>query len=453
LEDDLSENDWLACLRVLRAASRDLSLGEDRPEFKTLIGKINRMARRQSRSASKAEDRTADRETLATAAAGREAAYDAPRSELPERNEADDGGQALTLRRPHQCYVCRAPYTECHAVYHLLCPRCVETNLAYRDLRVDVSGRIAVVTGGRIKIGYHTVLRLLRDGAGVVATTRFPADALRRYSQEPDFQDWSQRLKLYALDLRYLPGVEVFCDWVARSYGHLDILINNAAQAVARPAQFYAHLLAAERQAILGQPAGVIVPSPAPSPGSLAISDPYFPLGLYDRDRQQLDMRPSNSWSAELHEVHAAELAETHLINAMAPFILCARLKRHLEASPFERRFIVNVSSAEGMFSRTRKSSRHPHTNMTKAALNMMTLTAAEGFAQCHIYMSAVDPGWISNLSPWPKANSMREDGFVPPLDLVDGAARVLHPVYDGLRLPQTPLHGVYLKDYAPHEW
>jgi NAD(P)-dependent dehydrogenase (short-subunit alcohol dehydrogenase family) len=467
LEQDLSEDDWACCLRVLRAASRDLSLGENRIEFKTLVSKINRRSRRQGRGRLRAQDRAADHQTRMQATLSREAnlGREAGSGEnLPAIPDASGDGEAraFTLRRPQNCYACRQPYSQCHPVYHRLCPSCVTQHLARRNLRLDMSGRIAIVTGGRVKIGYHTALRLLRDGAQVIVTTRFPADALSRYKEEPDFDAWSDRLKIFALNLCYLLEVEYFCDWVAGAHAHLDVLINNAAQTVARPPVFYEHLMEAEHLALTAPAASVVALEPPAqrriaAPSAVVPVDPidasYFPAGEYDRDRQQLDRRPANSWTAKLHEVPTVELIETHLINAMAPYVLCARLRRSLSASPFERRFIVNVSSAEGQFSRHNKTAHHPHTNMTKAALNMMTRTSGADFARDQIFMTSVDPGWISNMNPQPKAEAMHANGFAPPLDMLDAAARVLHPVYDGIRLLQTPHYGVFLKDYAPCEW
>ena len=325
-----------------------------------------------------------------------------------------------------------------------------------RSARTDLTGRTAVLTGGRIKIGYALSLKLLRDGARVIVTTRFPQDAARRYAQEPDVADWQDRLMLYGLDLRDLRGVQAFIEQMHETEPHLDILINNAAQTIARPQAFYAHLLDGERQALPPDSAGLQILNPS---ALVAVEEQptalqaYFPAGALDADGQQIDLRPENSWSARLQDVSLRELLEVQLVNSSAPFLLCTGLLPLLRRSPFPRRFVVNVSAMEGQFTRRSKTERHPHTNMAKAALNMLTRTSGPDLAPEGIYMTSVDTGWITNEHPHPKAARMADLGFRPPLDLIDGAARIYDPVVRGLNDPQTPFSGVFLKDYRPYPW
>ena len=162
-----------------------------------------------------------------------------------------------------------------------------------------------------------------------------------------------------------------------------------------------------------------------------------FPPGQYDADGQQVDARAVNSWRLRLGEVGTQEMMEVQLVNAVAPFILNSRLKTLLLRSSFARRFIVNVSAMEGQFGRAGKTVYHPHTNMAKAALNMMTRTAAADYARDGIYMNSVDTGWITDENPLSRRErSQTERGFFTPLDVHDGAARVLAPVYDALLEP-----------------
>ena len=84
------------------------------------------------------------------------------------------------LTRPQACYICKQQYTLVDAFYHQLCPDCARLNHAKRDARTDLTGRRALLTGGRAKIGMYIALRLLRDGAHTTITTRFPRDAVRR---------------------------------------------------------------------------------------------------------------------------------------------------------------------------------------------------------------------------------------------------------------------------------
>lgn len=377
------------------------------------------------------------------------------------------------LHEPESCYVCKTLYTEVHHFYHFLCPQCAAFNYAMRGLRADLSGRIALVTGGRIKIGHQLVLRMLRDGATVLVVTRFPCAAARRLEAEEDSSEWLDRLHVYGLDLRDTPAVEAFAERLLAEQPSLDILVHNAAQTIQRPAGFYQNLLlqeqnpegtlsaAARSRVLQGVPTTVGLEATALMAGNLAgissqgeaAQPDLLPLdALHDRE-ERVDSRDTNSWLLPLEEVSAREMLEVQLVNSVAPALLNARLKPLMMRSPFERRFIVNVSAMEGQFAR-HKTIYHPHTNMAKAALNMMTHTSAPGYARDGIYMNAVDTGWVTDENPTAKRLRKQEElGFYAPLDIIDGMARIYHPIAHGVQSKETPFFGKFLKDYAPCKW
>lgn len=441
------------CMELLQRLADNYRAHELSPRMHSLIRKLHLEGKKRlhrERMNFRDEMRRRDRALLATTELVQH------QSDEPLLALAEPSAERL-LNEPEHCYVCKEPYREVHFFYHFLCPNCAAFNYQMRDLHADLRGRTALVTGGRVKIGHQLVLRLLRNGARVLVSTRFPQAAARRFCEEPDFADWCERLQIFGLDLRNLHAVEHFCDQLTEQLPHLDILVHNAAQTIQRPAGFYRELAAQESQPLAALPAaqqqlvGQLAPRQA-SASALDLSRDVLPLDRFHDREERVDHRDVNSWLLPLEEVSTLELVEVQLVNSIAPFILNRRLKPLMLRSPHPRRFIVNVSAMEGQFARN-KTIFHPHTNMAKAALNMMTHTSAPGYARDGIYMNSVDTGWVTDENPTPKRLRRQEQGFFAPLDIVDGMARIYHPIAWGVEREEEPFWGQFLKDYAPCKW
>ncbi len=482
---DLSEEQRRALLKVTGELSRP-----DRAERKKRNKTVNK-----TRSLAKREQDRQARNATGIRTARAQSTFVAPARIEGDPSGPEQGQEGL--HAPRNCYVCKEEFTELHFFYDSMCKKCGDLNYKKRFQTASLEGRVALITGARVKIGYQATLQMLRAGATVITTTRFPIDAALRYSKEADYARWGSRLHIHGLDLRHVPSVELFTRYVEQRYGRLDILINNAAQTVRRPPGFYAHLMTNEKNGCQALPkeAAVLLASHEACKKQLALcctnvrpggslpaawheqqpgiglresallsqipyghdsasgSEEIFPTGRVDADLQQVDLRTTNSWRLRLGEIPTTEMLEVQLVNAVAPFILCNRLVDLMRRDRTGQKHIVNVTAMEGKFFRFKKDERHPHTNMAKAALNMMTHTSAADLAKDGIYMNAVDTGWVTDEDPAALSEfKQKVHDFQPPLDIVDGAARVCDPFFDGI-LTGKHWCGKFLKDYFPIDW
>ena len=495
----IDPDDLDATLRVLGQLH---TIPEDHPDHvrvKRAASHMYKALKRDRRAAKRAEELAHDRAVTEATATGSPLRID-DETEGTLLTTPTTGAFAGELINPRGCYICKDDYTLVDAFYHWLCPTCAARSHAKRDQGADLSGRRALLTGGRAKIGMYIALRLLRDGAHLTLTTRFPHDAVRRYSSLPDAADWIGRLKIVGIDLRDPTQVVALADDVAAA-GPLDVLINNACQTVRRSPGAYAPLVAAEAEPLPDAIAGRALPEmvrfdriseahPAAIAGALsreavaahggesldharashsaatltalalkaghASLDAHLAGTAVDAGGLLPDLQSTNSWTQTVDEVDPMELLEVQLCNSVAPFLLVSRLRPAMAAAAAAARsgraHVVNVSAMEGQFSRRYKGPGHPHTNMAKAALNMMTRTSAgEMFETDKILMNAVDTGWITDERPHQDKLRIAAEGWHAPLDLVDGAARVYDPVVRGEA--GEDLHGHFLKDYDPSPW
>lgn len=330
------------------------------------------------------------------------------------------------------CLICRKRNID----HYGICADCQAFNDDMRKIYRDLRGMNALVTGGRIKIGYAICLRLLRQGANVIAVTRYPKSALKSYMQEPDYELFKDRLNVIGFDLMRVDRIhELIAKVEELCSGKLDILVNNAAQTVKKSNEYYAALTVHENSLMVE----------GDSLYQLALPDSSFSIMPSIKAVDYGETEWDNSWVRKPEEISPQELLEVQLINVTAPFMLTNGLRHCLANGASHNRFVINVSSVEGRFNTKQKLARHVHTNMAKASLNMMTHSIASDFAGDRIFVYSCDPGWVSNQFP-PGYEISQE--FEPYLSYDDGAARVLYPVTLHLTDEKIKDNGLFFKDY-----
>ena len=399
------------------------------------------------------------------------------------------------------CYICKHKLgiNDVHEHYGNLCKKCGDYNYSFRTMKLDFSGRIAIVTGGRIKIGLEIVKKLLSYGCKVITTSRFPKHTLFTYKEDPDYEIWKNNLIIYPIDFRFIESTVNFVNFIKTKFSHIDILINNAAQTIRRTTDYYKDLLPIEKKELNNEDDKKIIKADFLSLEKQLSEDfsekkeltnslesliktnkteykEIWPLSvlasqlkimeekeqpklyLIGGDGQPYDFsKGKNSWNFEIDEIPFQEFLEVQLINCWTPYYLCSKLKPLMITSPFEDRYIVNVTAVEGIFNHFKKST-HVHTNMAKASLNMLTRTCGKYFEKDKIYMTCVDTGWVSSMGEVNKMidNDTKEKAEnemeLVPLDELDGAMRVLHPIIEGIKNKKY-YSGILLKDYVKSKW
>ena len=420
------------------------------------------------------------------------------RKKLNEKNIQSEK-QKISFKN---CYICKDKLglNNIHSFYGNLCKKCGDYNYSFRTMKLDFTGRIAIVTGGRVKIGYYIATKLLSYGAKVLITSRFPKDTLLKYQSDPEYEKWKNNLVIYPIDFRIFESTIKFIEFITDNFPHVDFLINNAAQTIRRTASYYKYLLPTETKILNKEDEKKIIkndyinlqkqlkigeaPSKKDMENSLISlmdnkSQSYkeiLPLSVIASqirimeekaqphvtvmggDGQPYDFsKGKNSWNFEFDEIPFQEFTEVQIINTWTPYYLCVKLKPLMMLSPFPDKYIVNVTSVEGIFNHYKRSS-HVHTNMAKAALNMFTRTCGSYLKDIGIYMTCVDTGWVSPMNEMnslldkDKKNSYENEFVNVPLDELDGAMRVLHPIIEGIK-NKNYLFGILLKDFVKSPW
>ncbi|CAL5868723.1 uncharacterized protein PFLUO_LOCUS2950 [Penicillium psychrofluorescens] len=420
------------------------------------------------------------------------------------RRAQHHASQALNARNDRyskfsRCYICcyRFQDSEAHDLYPSLCRSCGMFNIASSRLslpeKLNLSGKTALITGGRINLGYHTALRMLRCGARVIVSSRYPGDAATRYAREPDFEQWSSSLKVVGADFRAASDAfrlvhvvkELLRAWDGRhnsdSRTSLEILINNAAQTLTDPVKAEMKAISRERafkdlpeaKALLAGGASVDY-QPRLRGGMQASWIPriedeqtqqLLPNGVSQdslnegrvvqkglRTTGDVDSDSRSSWMQSLDEIPYEDLISAHSVNAFVPLILCRELLPLMGAAGSSSTstskpvgYIVNVSSREGILedmpnSRS-KAGHHVHTNMSKAAINMITETeAGKAWQTRRVAMNSVDPGYMSAAPECQPKNGC-------PIGFEDGTARVLWPIAVG-EVENRVISGRFLKHF-----
>ena len=440
-------------------------------------------------------------------------------------NKEDNNNKDKSKYIYKSCYICKQKLglDNINNFYGSLCKKCGDYNYSFREMKLDFTGRIAIVTGGRIKIGYFIVKKLLSYGCKVITTSRFPKDTLFKYKADPEYDLWKDNLIIYPIDFRIIQSTMKFVEYIKKNFDHVDFLINNAAQTVRRTTEYYEYLMPVEVKKLPKEDNKKIINNDylniqnqlsenfekeksksfestdfnivkidlqkeskkkqiinslksLINESNKNDNDTYIPLSVIASQIKIMEEKEQpkicimggegqpydfvegkNSWNFELDEIPLEEFIEVQIINAWTPYYLCAKLKPLMMKSPFPDKYIVNVTAVEGIFNHFKRST-HVHTNMAKAALNMLTRTCGKYLEKCGIYMTCVDTGWVSHMNEMNKIIDNEEkdkseyEMATVPLDELDGAMRVLHPIIEGIKNKKY-FSGILLKDYVKSKW
>ena len=446
---NFSEMEWDNCLRVLNKLKDEPFRNPDNQMFSGLIKKIYKQAKKKTKREVYLEKKAIDLKVLQSSTISKNALANTTLYEEKEPME-----QCLTpLQLERNCYACNSKYILAHSFYNRLCPTCSKLNYENRFKQIDLSNRNVILTGGRVKIGYATALKFLRANANLTLTTRFPAIALNQLKKEKDFALWKDNLKVYGLDLRNLKAVQVFIDYYIDKHNCLDILVNNAAQTIKYNDEYFLPILQLEQQLLKENESNpLLIENKTEVVNKKELSNGREVEIELNRFGNPIDNRDKNSWNSTLEEIALPELLEVNLINQISPYILIKGLSPLMKNSSFKYKFIINVTSSEGQFSYENKTIFHPHTNMTKAALNMLTRTSAKEYLRYNILMNAVDVGWVSTGAKEALRKKQFKAGYIPPLDSVDGASRILHPIIEAIENNNLFI-GKLIKNYHEEIW
>lgn len=446
---NFSEMEWESCLRVLNQLKDQPFQNPDNQLFSGLITKIHKQAKKKSKRENYLQKKEADLAVLQSSIISKNAL-----ANMTLYYDDEPVKQRFSqLQLEKNCYACNSKYSMAHSFYNRLCPTCSGLNYKNRFKEIDLTNRNVILTGGRVKIGYATALKFLRANANLTLTTRFPAIALSQLQKEKDYDQWKDNLKVYGLDLRNLKAVKEFIEHYVSENKCLDILINNAAQTIKYTDQYYLPILQSEQKLLK-----IYKSNPSLSMNKTDViskkmlSDAKEIKTKLNRFGNPIDDRNKNSWNSTLEEISMTEILEVNLINQISPYLLIKELSPLMKKSSFKYKFIVNVTSSEGQFSYDNKTIFHPHTNMTKAALNMLTRTSAKEYQNYNILMSAVDVGWVSTGAKEDLRKKQFEVGYIPPLDSVDGASRIMHPIIEAIE-NENLIVGKLIKNYKEEIW
>lgn len=363
-----------------------------------------------------------------------------------------------------RCYECKKYYdnTFCLSAYKAYCFDCGIKHYSNKIESVQLNGYTVFITGIRVKIGFATALRILRNGGKVIGTTRYPHFAISNYAKEPDYNMWKSNISIIKCDFLNIESVYKLLDIITSNNYQINAFINMAFRTV-KTSTFYSEAVRSIETNLekrfyleneqLNNFTNVVKYNGAQNKQILFDNDILSKANTNSLVTYQMpvkinifkdvvDAKLECSWDKTIDKIDPKEIVECMAINQLVPTLIINSLKSKL-INPLKT--IINICSFEGQFNYEKKTDKHIHTNMCKSALNMLIRSLCED-SDPTFRAFTIDPGYVSGKKTNPELNEL-------PVSMDDAAAKIMWPIFRHFKGNPLDKSWIKIRNYNKEPW